>query len=236
MTRSATSLRRSVSPFAFSIVTWAKSVVVMAGKTCLTLKRWLGPSMNPPVPTSPASDQETRLPTSRFFAVCSWSEVSETLWARNRCGSACTWYWWRRSPQMGTFATPGTRSNRALIFQYATRDMSIRDSSSDVSPIFMTLLVEERGWIMKGGDDQLGRVGETLATRSCTTCRACRRLVPRSKSSWIDESWGNDLERIVSSPGTPWSACSRGTVIRDSTSSDDSPVLMVWISTLGWAN
>ena len=37
---------------------------------------------------------------------------------------------------------------------------------SEVSPIFMTRLVDESGWIMNGGLDQVGSVGVTVATRS----------------------------------------------------------------------
>jgi hypothetical protein len=62
----------------------------------------------------------------------------------------------RRSPQIGTLATPGTRRSRARIFQYAVIDRSITDLVSDVTPIFMTRLVDESGWIMNGGLAHLG--------------------------------------------------------------------------------
>ena len=41
----------------------------------------------------------------------------ETLWAAIRSGSARTDSIWMRSPQMGTLATPGTRSSRWRIVQ-----------------------------------------------------------------------------------------------------------------------
>src|SRR5512132_952378 len=89
---------------------------------------------------------------------------------------------------------------------------------------------------MTGGDAQVGNVGVTVVTRSCTSLRASRRSVPRLNKRVIDESCGTDFERIVSSSGSPWSDCSSGTVTRDSTSSDESPELRVWISTRGCAN
>ena len=78
---------------------------------------------------------------------------SVTSCSRRRFGSIWTVGISMRSPQIGTFATPGTRSSLALIFQYAVIDRSIRSSSDPVvmSPIFMTRLVAESGWIMNGG-------------------------------------------------------------------------------------
>jgi hypothetical protein len=139
---------------------------------------------------------------------------------------------------MGTLATPGTRRRRARIFQKAVIDMSIRSTSGCVeySPIFITRLVDDRGWIMNGGADQVGRVGEIAAIRSATSCRAVNRSVPRSKMRRMSDSCSADLERISSRPGTPCSACSSGTVIRDSTCVGDSPMASVWISTRGGAN
>ena len=56
--------------------------------------------------------------------------------------SRCTCICLSRSPQIGAFATPGTRSNRVLIFQYAMFERSISEMVSDVTPIFMTRLVD----------------------------------------------------------------------------------------------
>jgi hypothetical protein len=100
----------------------------------------------------------------------------------------------------------------------------------------MTRLVADRGWIMNGGLDQVGRFGVTEAMRSATNCRAVSRSVPRSKIISIDDSCSTDLERITSSPGIPLSACSSGIVTSDSTSDADSPREGVWISTRGGAN
>ena len=77
--------------------------------------------------------------------VTSITSFSETLWARMRCGSTCTWNILGRSPQIGTLATPGMRSKRARIFQYATIERSIRSCSFDEIPIFMMRLVEDIG-------------------------------------------------------------------------------------------
>jgi hypothetical protein len=116
------------------------------------------------------------------------------------------------------------------------RSIKSRSGSFEESPIFMTRLVAESGWTMTGGADQLGRVGVTVAMRSCTSCRAVSRSVPGSKMSSIDDSCSTDLERITSRPGSPLRACSRGTVTSDSTSEEDNPREAVWISTRGGAN
>ncbi len=70
---------------------------------------------------------------------------SETCCAFNFSGSTCTCIIWRRSPQIATFATPGTRSRRSLIVQYEIIDISVSDLVSDVSPIFITRLVADSG-------------------------------------------------------------------------------------------
>src|SRR5215210_4348270 len=56
------------------------------------------------------------------------------------------------------------------------------------------------------------------------------------KTSWICERSITDLERISSSPGTPFSWSSRGMVISSSTCSEELPTATVWISTIGGAN
>ena len=100
----------------------------------------------------------------------------------------------------------------------------------------MTRLVADSGGIIHGGLAQVGRVGVTWAIRSCTSCRARISSVPRSKMSWIDESWATDFERSSSSPGSPLSCSSIGTVISCSTSVEELPRAIVWISTRGGAN
>jgi hypothetical protein len=60
--------------------------------------------------------------------------------------------------------------------------------------------------------------------------------VPGSKIILIAERSGTDFERMMSSPGTPARACSSGTVTRPSTSTGESPMEIVWISTRGGAN
>src|SRR5918995_4365461 len=54
--------------------------------------------------------------------------------------------------------------------------------------------------------------------------------------SWICERSMTDLERISSSPGSPFSWSSSGIVISSSTCSEELPTAMVWISTIGGAN
>src|ERR687890_199946 len=54
--------------------------------------------------------------------------------------------------------------------------------------------------------------------------------------SWICERSITDLERISSSPGSPFSWFSSGVVISSSTCCDELPTAMVWISTIGGAN
>src|SRR5215211_5978088 len=109
-------------------------------------------------------------------------------------------------------------------------------SSSEVIPIFMTRLVEDRGGIIQGGLAQVGKLGEASARRSCTSCLASYRSVSLLKRSSICERSVTDLERISSSPGIPFSWFSSGTVISSSTCSEELPTAMVWISTRGGAN
>ena len=106
----------------------------------------------------------------------------------------------------------------------------------DDSPIFMTRLVDDRGWIITGGPAQFGRVAVFSAIRSATHWRAWRTSVPGLKMSSMELSWGTDLDRMTSRPGTPLRASSSGTVTRDSTSDGDSPREGVWTSTFGGAN
>ena len=163
-----------------------------------------------------------------------WS--SDTSCARIRSGSTSTCGILIRSPQIITLATPGTRSKRARIVQYAIIDISVRGTVFEESPIFMTRPTLDTGGIITGGAAQVGIVGSTASRRSCTNCRARSSSVPGLNSSSIDDKSGIDLERIRSSPSTPLNACSSGTVISDSTSSAERPRLGVWISTRGGAN
>ena len=100
----------------------------------------------------------------------------------------------------------------------------------------MIRLVAESGGIIQGGLAQVGRVGVTWAMRSCTSCRALTSSVPRSKMSSIAESWETDFERSSSRPGSPVSCSSIGIVISSSTSFEELPRAIVWISTRGGAN
>ena len=161
--------------------------------------------MNPP-------SENCSRPASSASAVDVMTSSSVTLFARSRAGSTCTCEhlqplapdrrrWRRRGPGAGG---PGSSSRRSSTCRSST-------SVSDDSPIFMTRLVAESGWIMNGGLAQVGSVGrDDVAMRSCTTCRASRRSVPRSKIISICESCGTDFDRITSRSGTPLSDCSSG--------------------------
>ncbi len=100
----------------------------------------------------------------------------------------------------------------------------------------MMRLVADSGGMIHGGLAQVGRVGATCATRSVISCRALSSSVPRLKMSRIDESCETDFDLSSSRPSTPWSCSSIGTVISSSTSVDELPSAMVWISTCGGAN
>ena len=119
---------------------------------------------------------------------------------------------------MDTLATPGRPIKRGTIVQRASTDISIRDSSSEVSPISRTRFADETGLIMTGGFDTFGSAN-TSVRFSCTTCRARMMSVPFSKTSTIEDSPGIDCERISSTHGVPLSmSASRGVVIIASTS------------------
>src|SRR4051794_30720206 len=115
-------------------------------------------------------------------------------------------------------------------------ERSMTDLFSEVMPIFMTRLVEDRGGIIKGGAAQVGRVAVAIATHSVTSWRASISSIPGLKMAVTDDSCGTDFDRRNSTPGTPLTAFSRGTVTKDSTSAGERPRHMVWISTLAGAN
>src|SRR5262245_59921963 len=98
-------------------------------------------------------------------------------------------------------------------------------------PIFMTRLVADNGCSMIGGPIPPGNCAPACWSRSCTSCRACNRSVPRLNRSTIWDSAFTDLERTTSSPGVPRSSSSIGTVISSSTSAVDIPMPSVWTST-----
>ena len=60
-------------------------------------------------------------------------------------------------------------------------DKSITDRFFDEIPIFIMRLVADNGGNITGGAAQVGSVGETMATRSATSCRAFSRSVPSLK-------------------------------------------------------
>ena len=125
--------------------------------------------MNDPRGMKLPSLYESR-PASSASATAVETASIVTLCSRRRFGSIWIVGISMRSPQIGTFATPGTRIRRVLIFQYVVIDRSIRSRSGSVvvSPIFMTRLVAESGWIMNGGLAHVGSCGEIWEIRSAT--------------------------------------------------------------------
>src|SRR5687768_17030329 len=98
------------------------------------------------------------------------------------------------------------------------------DNSFEEMPIFMVRAVDERGGMMTGGAAQVGSEGAARDKRSCTNCLACITSVPASKIRTIDENCSTGLERMMSSPGMPRNACSKGIVTNASTSEEESPM------------
>ena len=97
----------------------------------------------------------------------------------------------------------------------------------------MTRLVVETGGIMTGGAAHVGMLRVAMATRSVTSCRAASSSAPRARIAETEESWGTELDRRISTPGTPFIAFSIGTVTCSSTSAGESPRQSVWTSTPG---
>lgn len=100
----------------------------------------------------------------------------------------------------------------------------------------MTRLVAESGGIMCGGLAQVGSLGVTCEMRSSTSWRTLPTSAPRSKTSCMEDRSATDLERISATPSTPVSCSSSGIVMSRSTSDEELPSAMVWISTRGGAN
>jgi hypothetical protein len=103
-------------PFGASMGIWASSRGLMRGRMWRIPSRWLGVSMNPPVPISRPLENFS-MPTSRVSAVASMTRFRETPRWSIRRGSAWTWSTDQRSPQMATLATPGTRISRGRTVQ-----------------------------------------------------------------------------------------------------------------------
>src|SRR5580765_2740978 len=114
--------------------------------------------------------------------------------------------------------------------------MSVSGIVFEERPIFMKRPVTDTGGIITGGAAHVGKFGITAVMRSCTSWRECRMSVPGLNRSSIDERSESDFDRSRSSPGTPLSSCSMGTVTSASTSWADSPRQMVWISARWGAN
>src|ERR1700710_2883741 len=115
-------------------------------------------------------------------------------------------------------------------------DRSITDRPFDVTPIFITRLVVDTGGIMTGGAAQVGMPRVAMATRSVTSCRAVNSSAPRTKIAVTDDNCGTELDRRISTPGTPFIAFSIGTVTCSSTSAESSPRQSVCTSTLAGAH
>src|SRR6266516_5393005 len=110
--------------------------------------------------TAPVENFSSPESTASAVVCITWS--SDTPRACILDGCACTVMSWSRSFQMATLATPGTRSSRARIVQYAVIDISISEWFFDVMPICMARPVAETGASMTGGAAQVGRLGDTV--------------------------------------------------------------------------
>ena len=75
----------------------------------------------------------------------------------NPCGLTRTCNSRSRRPQIETLATPGIPIKRGRTVHRAKIDSCTVDSSFDVNPIAMTLLVEDKGGNIVGGRETLGR-------------------------------------------------------------------------------
>ena len=133
-------------------------------------------------------------------------------------------------------ATPGTAISRGRTVQRISVVSSTWLSIFDVTPIFMTRLVEESGASITGGLATDGRCPASVVRRSWTSWRASIKSVPSRKITTTDDRPRTLLDRSVFSSLTPFSAFSTGTVTRLSTSAVDRPGASVWISTSGGAN
>jgi hypothetical protein len=89
---------------------------------------------------------------------------------------------------MATFATPGTRSKRALMVQYAVIDIAIKEWLFDVMPMCIARPVAETGASITGGAAHVGRLGATIAKRSWTNCLARSSSVLDENNSSIDDN------------------------------------------------
>ncbi len=197
--------------------------------------RWFGPSMNPPVPGVEAL-RKVSGETSCALPVVA-TTCDRLAWCdRSRRGSTRTWSWRSRSPQIATLATPGSPISRGRIVHRARTESWIGVRRRERRPIIIARAVDDTGWSIWGGCATFGRT-PVCASRSCTSWRSSRMLVPGAKTRSITESPEIESERIVSTPFTPFrSSCSIGTVMSCSTSGADSPRLSVWISTVGAPN
>ena len=95
---------------------WANSLADLIDETGRMWKRWFGLSINPPVPITFHWLNWSR-PTSKASDVVSMTSSTVTSCSPMRFGSTCTWGSLIRSPQIATFATPGTCMMRARIVQ-----------------------------------------------------------------------------------------------------------------------
>ena len=149
--------------------------------------------------------------------------------AASRAGSTSTWSWRSAWPNVDTSATPDTPSSRGTIVHRASTDKSIWLSWREVSPMSITLPVDDTGCSSTGGLDTFGSTNAWVS-RSCTSWRAWYRLVPGAKSRLIWDSPGIESDVTSVTPITPSSRFfSSGTVTRDSTSGAERPGASVWI-------
>ena len=151
-----------------------------------------------------------------------------------RLGSAATRYSGSRPPMTATSPMPGIPRSRVRRSYSAISRISSADAppslpvsaTSMISPVTETM-GEISAWASSG------KVSLTRARRSNTSKRARATSTFQSKSIQTNESPPLELERMVDTPGIPFTTDSMGIVTSCSTSSAVSPPASVWMVTRG---
>jgi hypothetical protein len=110
-----------------------------------------------------------------------------------------------RSPQIGTLATPRTRSKRARIFN--TRSWTNRSSTHSSSHPIFGARGRHGGITTVDGPVRNGN-GNTVARRSCTNCRCEQPSVPKRTGAQSMTSQGSTWRHHVEL--RRWRVCSSG--------------------------
>ena len=114
--RVATSETRRRLPSPRSMTTLPRSAALSMPSSLRTFRRTPPVSTKPPLPMNEPSEKRSS-PESSESPVAFMTSSSDTPLRASFFGSTSTCCCCRRSPQIATFATPGTRSRRWRIFQ-----------------------------------------------------------------------------------------------------------------------